>query len=148
MRCSNILSGNFCMPRCDEPFYEVVFESPEEGKAKLVVSPLYRLISKSNATLKDLGPPEQVVESIGAFITGNYLDSVEDVVAASTQQLSDGRTYYMYELLAPYAKDGAHLLAALGIKGDLAYLWVVSASEKQWAKSEGTLRHMVTAFKA
>jgi hypothetical protein len=112
----NILSGNFCMPRCDEPWYETVWESTEDGRAKLVVSPLYRLISKGGATLKDLGPPEQVVERIGPFITGNYLDSVEDVVAMDTVTLGDGRTYYTYELAAPYAKDGARLLAAFGIK--------------------------------
>ena len=112
----NILSGNFCMPRCDEPWYETVWESAEDGRAKLVVSPLYRMISKGGATLKDLGPPEQVVERIGPFITGNYLDSVEDVVAMDTVTLGDGRTYYTYELAAPYAKDGARLLAAFAIK--------------------------------
>lgn len=112
----NILSGNFCMPKCDEPWYETVWESKEEGRCKLVVAPLYRLISKANATLKDLGPPEQVVERIGPFITGNYLDSVEDAVAMGTAQFDDGRTYYTYELVTPYAKEGAHSLCAFGIK--------------------------------
>ncbi len=75
----NILSGNFCMPGCNEPWVEALWESPTEGAAKLVVSPLYRLINKPNATLKDVGTPEAVAEKIGAFITGNYLDSIEDV---------------------------------------------------------------------
>ena len=112
----NILSGNFCMPRCDEPWYEVLWESKDEGRAKLVVSPLYRLISKSAATLQDLGPPEQVVERIGPFITGNYLDSTDDVVAMDTERFADGRTYYTYELITPYAKDAPHSYAAFGIK--------------------------------
>lgn len=112
----NILSGNFCMPRCDEPWYETVWESKDEGLAQLVVSPLYRLVSKSNATLKDLGPPEQVLERVGPFITGNYLDSIEDAVAMGTEQFDDGRTYYTYELVTPYAKTGSHLLSALTIK--------------------------------
>ena len=31
----NILTGNFCMPRCEEPWYEALFESPKEGKAQV-----------------------------------------------------------------------------------------------------------------
>lgn len=146
-KIANILSGNFCMPRCDEPWYEALWESADEGTATLVVSPLYRLVSKSKATLKDLGPPEQVIESIGPFITGNYLDSVDDVVSAGTGELADGRPCYLYELAAPYAKVGTHQLAAFAIKGDLAYLWVLAGSDKQWARAEPKLRHMLAAFK-
>lgn len=46
---------------------------------QLVVSPLFRLVSKPNAQLQDLGPPERVVESVGNFITG---ESVQQLVAA------------------------------------------------------------------
>lgn len=136
------------MPNCPEPWLETIWENSADGSAKLVVSPLYRLISKSNATLKDIGPPEQVVERVGAFITGNYLDSIEDVVAMDTKTFDDGRTYYTYELVTPYAKDGEHFLAALTIKSGLVYIWVVGGTEKQWAKSESTLRHMLSSFKA
>lgn len=38
--------------------------------AQLIVSPLRRLISKNNATIRDVGPPETVLGSVGAFITG------------------------------------------------------------------------------
>ena len=144
----NILSGNFCMPRCDEPWYEALWESPEEGSAMLVVSPLYRLVSKANATMKDLGPPAQVIEQIGPFITGNYLDSVEDVVSMTSEEFPDGRTYYTYEIAAPYAKVGTHQLAAFTTKGDLAYLWVVAGNDKQWAKAESKLRYMLKTFTA
>jgi len=82
-----------------------------------------------------------VVERIGNFITGNYLDT-EDV---TNIQVKDG--YYVYEVFAPYAKDGAHSIAAFTVKKDLAYLFVVAANEKQWAKSEEKLRHMVDSFK-
>ena len=37
---------------------------------QLIVSPLRRLISKNNATIRDVGPPETVLASVGAFITG------------------------------------------------------------------------------
>jgi hypothetical protein len=145
----NILSGNFCMPRCDEPWYETLWESPEEGSAMLVVSPLYRISSKANATMKDLGPPKQVIEQVGPFITGNYLDSVDDdVLDMKIEEFSDGRTYYTYEIYAPYAKVGTHQLAAFTTKKDLAYLWVVAGNDKQWGKAESKLRYMLKTFKA
>ncbi len=40
------------------------------GAPQLIVSPLRRLISKNNATIRDVGPPETVLGSVGAFITG------------------------------------------------------------------------------
>lgn len=138
------------MPRCDEPWYETLWESKEEGTATLVVSPLYRLVSKtSNATLKDVGSPAAVIEKIGAFITGNYLDSVEDdVLSMNTEKFADGKEYYTYEVNAPYAKTGSRMLAAFTVQGDLAYLWVLAANNTQWGKSEETLRHMVKSFKS
>jgi len=144
----NILSGNFCMPRCDEPWIETLWESKEDGFCQLVVSPLYRLVSKANATLQDLGSPEQVIESVGAFVTGNYLDSVEDVTSMGVEKLSDGREYYLYELYAPYAKTGSHFGAAVTVKGDLVYLFVVGGSDRQWAKSEDQLKYILKSFKA
>lgn len=51
-KVANIQSGNFCMPRCDEPWTEVVFEAPSEGKvtvshqAVIKLSSSYHLLSK------------------------------------------------------------------------------------------------------
>jgi len=145
----NILSGNFCMPKCDEPWIETIWESKTEGFCQLVVSPIYRLVSKSNATVRDLGPPEGVIESVGAFVTGNYLDSVEDVTAMSIEKFQDGREYYTYELYAPYAKTGSHLGAAVTVKNDLVYLFVVGGNDKQWAMNgEALLKDTLRSFKA
>ncbi len=49
---------------------EAIFSDEKEGRCQLVVSPLFRLVSKANATLRDVGPPEGVAASIGNFITG------------------------------------------------------------------------------
>ena len=57
--------------RCDEPWVEAIFQEDKEGWCQLVVSPLFRLVSKANATVRDVGPPEGVVESVGNFITGD-----------------------------------------------------------------------------
>jgi hypothetical protein len=135
----NILSGNFCMPKCDEPWIETIWESKTDGFCQLVVSPIYRLVSKSNATVRDLGPPEGVIESVGAFVTGNYLDSVEDVEKIGVEKFSDGREYYTYEIYAPYAKTGSHFGAAVTVKDDLVYLFVVGGNDKQWAAEKDNL---------
>lgn len=145
----NILSGNFCMPKCDEPWIETIWESKADGFCQLVVSPIYRLVSKSNATVRDLGAPEGVIESVGAFVTGNYLDSVEDVTAMSTETFKDGREYYTYELYAPYAKTGSHFGAAVTVKNDLVYLFVVGGNDKQWAANgDALLRDTLRSFRA
>lgn len=39
-KVANILSGNYCQPRCDEPWTEVIFESAADGKIVVIVSPL------------------------------------------------------------------------------------------------------------
>lgn len=146
----NILSGNFCMPKCDEPWVETIWESKADGFCQLVVSPIYRLVNKSNATVKDLGKPEGVIESVGAFVTGNYLDSVEDdVTKITTEKFSDGREYFVYEIYAPYAKTGTHFGAAVTVKDDLVYLFVVGGNDKQWSTSANALMNdTLRSFKA
>ncbi len=43
--------------------------------------------------------------------------------------------------------DGLPCLSA-HLQGDLAFLFVASASEKAWAKQEKTLREVVESFRA
>ena len=145
----NILSGNFCMPKCDEPWIETIWESKTDGFCQLVVSPIYRLVSKANATVRDLGTPEGVIESLGAFVTGNYLDSAEDAEKITVEKFSDGREYYVYEIYAPYAKVGSHFGAAVTVKDDLVYLFVVGGNDKQWAGGKDALmNNVLRSFKA
>ena len=61
----NILTGNFCMPRCEEPWYEARFENPKEGQAQVIVTELQKLGAKPTAKLADLGAPEQVRRDAG-----------------------------------------------------------------------------------
>ncbi|PRW44405.1 psbP domain-containing chloroplastic [Chlorella sorokiniana] len=141
---SGPLTGNFCMPRCDEPWTEFKFEG-KEGSAQLVVTDLQKLGSKGGAKLSALGTPEQVVLRVGNFITGTYLEE-DDVVSAEAAQLN-GRDFYVYEVATLYSKTPGHSLAAFTTKGDLAYLFVVSTSEKQWGASQGALRKVLDSFK-
>lgn len=146
-KVANIASGNYCQPRCAEPWTEVVFEDIAEGRAQVIVSPLVRLTNKAEASIEQVGTPEGVLEAIGPFITGTYLD-MEDVKAVKTEKRDDGLTYYKYEVFAPYGTNGAHSIATITTKGELALMLVLSASDKQWAKSESKLRQVLETFRA
>ncbi|GFR51004.1 hypothetical protein Agub_g13330 [Astrephomene gubernaculifera] len=145
-KVANIQSGNYCQPRCDEPWTEVVFEGAQGGRVELIVSPLQKLTPRKNVKVEDLGTPEQLLERIGNYITGSYLD--EDALVACSSTARNGLTYYYYELNAPYSKIGARSYTACTVKGDLAYLFIASATEKQWGRQEERLRKVVESFRA
>lgn len=87
-RVANILSGNYCQPKCAEPWVEVKFEDENEGKVQVVASPLIRLTNKPNATIEDIGSPEKVIASLGPFVTGNTFDS-DELLESSVEKLGD-----------------------------------------------------------
>lgn len=45
-KVANIQSGNYCQPRCAEPWTEVIFADDTEGKVSVLVSPLVRLTNQ------------------------------------------------------------------------------------------------------
>lgn len=47
-RVNNTASGNYCQPRCDEPWTEVVFANDAEGRLELIVAPLKKLTPRVN----------------------------------------------------------------------------------------------------
>lgn len=87
-RVANILSGNYCQPKCAEPWVEVKFESEKDGKVQVVASPLIRLTNKPNATIEDIGSPDKVIASLGPFVTGNTYDS-DELIQTSVEKLGD-----------------------------------------------------------
>lgn len=52
----------------------MIFSNAREGRAEVIVSPLERLTPKARATIEEVGTPQGVLESIGQFLTGNYLE--------------------------------------------------------------------------
>lgn len=88
MRIANILSGNYCQPKCAEPWIEVKFENEKQGKVQVVASPLVRLTNKPNATIEDIGSPERVIASLGQFVTGNSYDS-DELLETSIEKIGD-----------------------------------------------------------
>ncbi|KAI0512292.1 hypothetical protein KFK09_012931 [Dendrobium nobile] len=143
-RVANILSGNYCQPKCAEPWVEVKFEDEKQGKVQVVASPLIRLTNKPNATIEDIGSPEKVIASLGPFVTGNTYDS--DELLETSIEKHGNQTYYSYVLETPYALTGSHNLAKATAKGSTVVLFVASANDKQWPASQETLKAMVDSF--
>ncbi|XP_019187453.1 PREDICTED: psbP domain-containing protein 6, chloroplastic [Ipomoea nil] len=143
-RVANILSGNYCQPKCAEPWIEVKFEDEKQGKVQVVASPLIRLTNKPNATIEDIGTPEKVIASLGPFVTGNTLDP-DELLETSIEKRGD-LTYYKYVLDTPYALTGSHNLAKATAKGNTVVLFVASANEKQWQSSQKTLEAILDSF--
>jgi hypothetical protein len=60
-------AGNYCQPRCDEPWTEVLFESGQEGKIVVIVSPLIKLTRVKGAAIDEIGTPEGILNRCGRF---------------------------------------------------------------------------------
>lgn len=144
LRIANILSGNYCQPKCAEPWIEVKFEDEKQGKIQVVASPLIRLTNKPNATIEEIGSPEKLIASLGPFVTGNTYDP-DELIDTSIEKLGD-QTYYKYVLETPYALTGTHNLAKATAKGNTVVLFVASANDKQWQTSQKTLQSIVDSF--
>ncbi|KAK9671161.1 hypothetical protein RND81_12G010400 [Saponaria officinalis] len=144
-RIANILSGNYCQPKCAEPWIEVKFEDEKQGKIQVVASPLIRLTNKPNATIEEIGSPEKLIASLGPFVTGNTLDP-DELLETSIEKVDD-QTYYKYVLETPYAQTGTHNLAKITAKGNTVILFVVSANDKQWPSSQKTLQTILDSFR-
>ncbi|GJV11662.1 PsbP domain-containing protein 6, chloroplastic [Tanacetum coccineum] len=112
LRIANILSGNYCQPKCAEPWIEVKFEDEKQGKVQVVASPLIRLTNKPNATIEDIGSPEKVISSLGPFVTGNTLDP-DELLETSIEKIGD-QTVLSYnsrlDHMFPISKPSIHAM--------------------------------------
>ncbi|KAM7255826.1 hypothetical protein ACFE04_011567 [Oxalis oulophora] len=144
LRIANILSGNYCQPKCAEPWIEVKFENEKQGKVQIVASPLIRLTNKPNASIEEIGSPEKLIASLGPFVTGNSFDP-DELLETSVEKLGD-QTYYKYVLETPFALTGTHNLAKATAKGSTVVLFVASANDKQWSANQKTLAAMLDSF--
>ena len=144
---ANILSGNYCQPRCDEPWTEVLFDG-KEGSLQILVAPLSKLRRSSlqgDQAIEAVGTPAGIINALGPNITGNTIED-EEVARAESVKI-DGRTYYQYSLETPYAKTGAHQLASISAKDEAVLLLALSASEAQWKSSKDDLIKIQESFR-
>lgn len=85
----------------------MIFEESSSGRIALLASPLKKLTSKPEAGIEEIGPPEGILEAVGSYITGTFLDE-ESVISMEQKRQSDGRVYYYYEVDSPYGLLGRH----------------------------------------
>ena len=144
---SNARSGNYCQPRCDEATTEVQFVEPSAGSLQIIIIPTTKLlIAKQDPTVEDVGTIDGILNAISPAITGSVAAEPEEVVSASTK-VKDGRSYYEYELLTPFAEFGLHSVSAVSTNKNYVMIATIAASEKQWAKSEADLKKVIDSFR-
>lgn len=87
-RVANILSGNYCQPKCAEPWVEVKFEDNKQGTVQVFASPMVRLTNKPYAKIEEIGSPERLISALGPFVTGNSYDA-DEVVETHIEKRGD-----------------------------------------------------------
>lgn len=145
---ANILSGNYCQPRCDEPWTEVLFTGPSEGSLQVIVAPLNKLSRQALAegeSIDKVGTLEGIINALGPNITGNTIE--EEEVTTSEAKTIDGVTYYWYTLDTPYAKTGQHQVATICAKDNAVFVLAVSATDKQWSQNKSNLKTIAESFR-
>mmetsp|Transcript_10470 Transcript_10470/g.27302 ORF Transcript_10470/g.27302 Transcript_10470/m.27302 type:complete len:239 (+) Transcript_10470:51-767(+) len=146
-RITNMMTGNFCLPNCAEPWLEAVFDDSNVGQVQLLAIPILKLTNAKNPKIRDVGSPEDLLQRVGSYMTGTYFDE-DSVVAINTKTKADGMEYYEYELNQLDAFTGPHALAQVTSKGEVLYMFLGVANDKQWNKNQGTMRKVVDSFKA
>ena len=94
-----------------------------------------------------IGNPEGLLASLGAFITGTSLEA-EEVEKMEQVKQDDGLMYYYYNAYSTAGLSGPHTYTACTVKGDLCLLFSVAANDKQWAKGKQKIDTMVNSFRA
>ena len=87
-RIANILSGNYCQPKCAEPWIEVKFEDPKQGTLLVVASPMVRLTNKAQQKIEQIGTPDKIIAALGSFVTGDSFDP-DEVVETRVEKRDD-----------------------------------------------------------
>ncbi len=103
-------------------------------------------IAKSHPRIVAYGTVDEANAALG-IVLSNSLD--DDVTNITTEKFKDGREYFVYEIYAPYAKTGTHFGAAVTVKDDLVYLFVVGGNDKQWSgNSSALMNDTLRSFRA
>mmetsp|Transcript_8010 Transcript_8010/g.11352 ORF Transcript_8010/g.11352 Transcript_8010/m.11352 type:complete len:305 (-) Transcript_8010:159-1073(-) len=148
-----IQTGDFCQPKCDEPWTEVKFEGENAGKVKIMMVPSFRLTNIEKPSLEELGSAEEVIQKVGPFVTGDYYDG-EDMPTEIKVIKEGSNTYYEYVIESPGAVNGPHNVAVVTtIPGPTdrdryhAIMAVASAKEKEWSSNADALLSVARSFR-
>ncbi|GAQ83222.1 psbP family protein [Klebsormidium nitens] len=116
------------------------FSNPAQGNISVVVAPVLRFADLGeNPTIDMIGSPDKVINAFGPEVIGQVVD--DKVVYARSETKEDRRLYYQFEL------NGPHVLITATAASNRLYLFNVSATTRQWKKSEATLRKIADSFR-
>jgi len=148
-----IQTGDFCQPKCDEPWTEVKFEGKDAGKVKVMMVPTFRLTNTEKPKLEQIGDVDEVIQKIGPFVTGDYYDP-EDMPTESKVIKEGDISYYEYVIESPGAVNGPHNVAVVAsIPGPTdrdryhAIMVVGSATDKDWSSKANELLDVARSFR-
>jgi len=117
------------------------------GSLQIIIIPTTKLlIAKQDPSIEDVGAIDGILNAISPAITGSVAAEPEEVVY-SRAVTKDGKSYYEYELLTPFAEFGLHSVSAISTNKNYVMIATIAASEKQWAKSEKDLRKIIDSYR-
>ena len=104
------------------------------------------LIAKNEPSIEDVGELNGLINAISPSITGSVAVEPEEIVSAEEVK-HEGKTYYAYELLTPFAEFGLHNVAKVSTSKNYVVIAALAASEKQWGKSEADCKKILDSFR-
>ncbi|CAN6442499.1 unnamed protein product [Victoria cruziana] len=127
---------------------EVVVQG-QDKVFKDVIEPLesvsVNLFPTSRQDIKELGPPQEVVDALIKKVlapssqTTKLIDAAEHVV--------DGRSYYTFEFVAQASNYTRHALGSIAIANGKFYTLTTGSNERRWEKMKDKLHTVVDSFK-
>ncbi|KXZ43470.1 hypothetical protein GPECTOR_89g490 [Gonium pectorale] len=118
------------------------YQSKDQGDVAVVVAPVLRFMDvgfNAKVTLKEIGPPQRVIEGFAPELFGKPLDE-DDVLATEVVTREDGGLYYLWEL-KPH-----NLVAATATKNRI-FICTVTSNARQWKKHAEALRVIQQSFR-
>ncbi|KAF8021965.1 hypothetical protein BT93_G2180 [Corymbia citriodora subsp. variegata] len=127
---------------------EVVIEG-QDKVFKDVIEPLesvsVNVIPTNKEDIRDLGPPEQVAETLIQKVLAP--PSQKTKLIAAKEHDVDGKAYYTFEFVAKAPNYTRHALSTISIGNGKFYTLTTGANERRWGKMKDKLETVVDSFK-
>ncbi|KAI6676381.1 hypothetical protein NL676_037177 [Syzygium grande] len=127
---------------------EVVIEG-QDKVFKDVIEPLesvsINMIPTNKEDIRDLGPPEQVAETLIKKVLAP--PSQKTKLIAAKEHDVDGKAYYTFEFVAKAPNYIRHALSTISIGNGKFYTLTTGANERRWGKMKDKLETVVDSFK-
>lgn len=131
------------------PFgWQEVAVSGQDKAYKDVIEPLesvsITIVPTSKADIHELGPPEQVAETLVRKVLSS--PSQKTRLLNVQERTAEGKIYYTFEFVAQAPNYIRHALGTVAIRNGKFYTLTTGANERRWSKIEEKLRTIVDSF--